>query len=136
LSAGSKFSETSEVAGIFIGNNRNHKRKSQKGGDYQFPVASGYEAISRIAHPALLPSTRITRGRNPSLGLKSLTRSRGIQTETHLALRPAIRSFLSMEHSGRQRTCGLETWKVIGSPQQWEFAGMAGSRWNFGGLWR
>jgi hypothetical protein len=26
--------------------------------------------------------------------------------------------------------------EVIGSPQQWESAGMAGSQWNFGGLWR
>jgi len=52
LSAGSKFSETSEVAGIFIGNNPNHKRKSQKGGDYQFPVPPGYEVISWIAHLA------------------------------------------------------------------------------------
>jgi hypothetical protein len=26
--------------------------------------------------------------------------------------------------------------EVIGSPQPWEFTGMAGSRWNFGGLWR
>jgi hypothetical protein len=54
LSAGSKFSETSEVAGAFIRNNPNHKRKSQKGGDYQFPVAPGYEVISWVTHLAFL----------------------------------------------------------------------------------
>ena len=32
LSAGSKFSKAREVAGVFIGNNRNHKRESQNGG--------------------------------------------------------------------------------------------------------
>jgi hypothetical protein len=120
LSGGSKFSETSEVASVFIGNNSNHKREGQKGGDYQFPVAPGYEVISWIVHLAflftvsqqiclagrsllpsdllkreyiaivepvllltvmtryyrltrlrisLLPSTRIRRDRNPSLGL-------------------------------------------------------------------
>jgi hypothetical protein len=26
--------------------------------------------------------------------------------------------------------------EVIGSPQRWEFAGMGGRQWNFGGLWR
>jgi hypothetical protein len=39
-----------------------------------------------------------------------------------------------MEHSGSARAALKHG--VIGSPQQWEFAGMVGSRWNFGGLWR
>jgi hypothetical protein len=39
-----------------------------------------------------------------------------------------------MEHSGSARAALKRG--VIGSPQQWEFAGMARSRWNFGGLWR
>jgi hypothetical protein len=52
LSAGSKFSETGEVAGVFIGNSPNHEREGQKGGDYQFPVAPGCRVISWITHIA------------------------------------------------------------------------------------
>jgi hypothetical protein len=54
LSAGSKSSETREVAGVFIGNNRYHKRESQNGGHQQFPVAPEYEVLSWIAHLAFL----------------------------------------------------------------------------------
>jgi hypothetical protein len=54
LSAGSKFSETREVAGIFIGNNRNYKREGQNGGHQQFPVAPEYEVLSWIAHLVFL----------------------------------------------------------------------------------
>src|SRR5438046_5131524 len=39
-----QFSETREVAGVFIGNNPDHKREGQKGADYQFPVAPGYRS--------------------------------------------------------------------------------------------
>jgi hypothetical protein len=52
LSAGSKFNDTSEVAGVFIGNNPNQKCEGQNGGDYQFPVAPGYRVM--ITHLALL----------------------------------------------------------------------------------
>ena len=54
LSAGSKSNDTSEVAGVFIGNNPNQKCKCQSGGDYQFPVAPGYRVMSWITHLALL----------------------------------------------------------------------------------
>jgi len=54
LSAGSKFNDTSEVAGVFIGNNPNQKCEGQNGGDYQFPVAPGYRVMSWITHLALL----------------------------------------------------------------------------------
>jgi hypothetical protein len=43
-----------QATSVFIGNNSNHKREGQKGGDYQFPVAPGYEVISWIAHLAFL----------------------------------------------------------------------------------
>jgi hypothetical protein len=52
LSAGSKSSETREVASVFIGNNRNYKREGQNGGHQQFPVAPEYKVISWVAHPA------------------------------------------------------------------------------------
>jgi hypothetical protein len=52
LSAGSKSSETREVASVFIGNNRNYKREGQNGGHQQFPVAPEYKVISWVAHAA------------------------------------------------------------------------------------
>jgi hypothetical protein len=54
LSAGSKFSETREVAGVFIGNNPDQKREGEKGGDCQFPVAPGHRIIFWITHFAFL----------------------------------------------------------------------------------
>jgi hypothetical protein len=64
LSAGSKFSETREVAGIFVGNNRNYNREGQNGGHQQLPVAPEYEVLSWIAHLAFLftvASTNLSR---------------------------------------------------------------------------
>jgi hypothetical protein len=52
LPAGSKFDDTSDVAGVFIGNNPNHECEGQNGGDYQFPVAPGYRVMSWITHLA------------------------------------------------------------------------------------
>jgi hypothetical protein len=47
-----------------------------------------------------------------------------------------FRSFLSIDNPLAASARAALDFEVIGSPHQWEFAGMAGSWWNFGGLWR
>jgi hypothetical protein len=76
-----------------------------------------------------------TRKEEPGRGKRRvLCYGRRLALESHVKPRSAIRRFLSMDKL--QAAHGRANMAVIGSPQRWKFAGMAGRRWNFGGLWR
>jgi hypothetical protein len=58
------------------------------------------------------------------------------KTSARIARQASVcdQTLLSMDNI--QAAHGRLNMAVVGSPQQWEFAGMAGRRSNFGGLWR